>query len=49
VFAGQDWAQQKFEVADYVAARVLSLPMHPYLSESDQVSVVSAVTKFLAD
>jgi UDP-2-acetamido-2-deoxy-ribo-hexuluronate aminotransferase len=49
VFAGQDWAQQKFEVADYVAARVLSLPMHPYLSESDQVSVVSAVTAFLAD
>jgi UDP-2-acetamido-2-deoxy-ribo-hexuluronate aminotransferase len=48
-FAGQDWAQTKFEVADYVAARVLSLPMHPYLSESDQVSVVSAVTAFLAD
>jgi len=49
VFAGQDWAHTKFKVADYVAARVLSLPMHPYLSESDQVSVVSAVTAFLSD
>lgn len=32
-------------VGDAVAEVVLSLPMHPYLSESDQVTVVEALTK----
>jgi len=32
-------------VGDAVAEVVLSLPMHPYLSESDQVAVVEASTK----
>jgi UDP-2-acetamido-2-deoxy-ribo-hexuluronate aminotransferase len=49
VFASQDWAQAEFKVADYVASRVLSLPMHPFLSESDQASVVSAIGAFLSD
>lgn len=32
-------------VGDAVAEVVLSLPMHPYLSESDQAAVVEALTK----
>lgn len=30
-------------IADQVASRVVSLPMHPYLTESDQTAVITAV------
>jgi UDP-2-acetamido-2-deoxy-ribo-hexuluronate aminotransferase len=49
VFANMEWSQMKFKVTDYVASRVLSLPMHPLLSESDQDTVVSAVGAFLSE
>jgi len=32
-----------FERSEYAAGRVMSLPMHPYLSEDDQSSIVKAV------
>ena len=32
-----------FPVAEYLAQRVISLPMHPYLSRTDQDAVVTAV------
>ena len=38
-------AVAELPVGDAVAEVVLSLPMHPYLSESDQVTVVEALTK----
>src|SRR5699024_6663403 len=34
-------------VSEAAAARVLSLPMHPYLSEQDQDSVVTALKRAL--
>ncbi len=38
----------KVPVSDVTAERVMSLPMHPYLSEADQDAVVSAVRAALA-
>ncbi len=34
---------ERFEQSEYVANRVMSLPMHPYFSESDQDRVVEAL------
>jgi len=34
---------ERFEHSEYAAERVMSLPMHPYLTEHDQDSVVKAV------
>lgn len=36
-----------FPIAESVSARVLSLPMHPYLEESDQVKVAKALQQVL--
>ena len=36
-------ASHRFPVAEDVAQRVISLPMHPYLEEDDQVRVVKAL------
>lgn len=36
-------ADRRYPVAEEVAQRVISLPMHPYLSEGDQVRVVAAL------
>ena len=36
-------ADRRFPVAEDVAQRVISLPMHPYLKEGDQVRVVAAL------
>ena len=36
-------ASQRFPIAEEVAQRVISLPMHPYLEEGDQVRVVTAL------
>lgn len=35
--------QSDLEVAEYLADRVFSIPMHPYLSEEDQQRIVSAL------
>ena len=44
-FAGLDKPAGSFPVAEAVASRVMSLPMHPYLGESDMEKIVSAVTE----
>lgn len=43
VFANLNYRQGDFPVAERAGDRVLSLPMHPYLSEADQDSVVQAL------
>ncbi len=43
VFAGLGQGPGSFPVSEAAAARVLSLPMHPYLSEEQQVDVVKAL------
>jgi UDP-2-acetamido-2-deoxy-ribo-hexuluronate aminotransferase len=43
VFANLGLAQGRFPVAERVGQRVLSLPMHPYLTEEQQVAVVDAL------
>ena len=35
--------EQRSEQSEYAASRVMSLPMHPYLSESDQDRVIKAL------
>ena len=43
VFASLGQGPGSFPVAERAAARVLSLPMHPYLSEAQQANVVEAL------
>ena len=43
VFAGLDYGIGSFPVAERAGERVLSLPMHPYLDEAEQVKVVDAL------
>jgi UDP-2-acetamido-2-deoxy-ribo-hexuluronate aminotransferase len=43
VFAGLGQGAGAFPVAEAAAARVMSLPMHPYLTEDEQVRVVGAL------
>jgi UDP-2-acetamido-2-deoxy-ribo-hexuluronate aminotransferase len=43
VFAGCGYAAGSFPVAEAAAGRVISLPMHPYLTDEQQRSVVDAV------
>lgn len=43
VFADANQAAGSFPVAEAAAARVISLPMHPYLSEDQQQQVVAAL------
>ena len=45
-YAAED-ASQSFPIAENVAQRVISLPMHPYLAEGDQVRVVTALRNAL--
>lgn len=42
-FAGLGYAAGDFPVTDQACARVLSLPMHPYLEEEAQARVISAL------
>ena len=37
-----------YPASEAAARRVLSLPMHPYLSDADQVKVVSALKESVA-
>ena len=43
VFAGLGLGAGSFPASEAAAARVMSLPMHPYLDEDDQVRVVRAL------
>lgn len=43
VFAGLQYATNSFPVAENAASRVMSLPMHPYLSDEEIVFVVNAI------
>ena len=43
VFERLGYRAGSFPVSEAAARRVISLPMHPYLSEADQVQVVSAL------
>jgi UDP-2-acetamido-2-deoxy-ribo-hexuluronate aminotransferase len=45
VFAGLKVAPGSLPVSERAAARVMSLPMHPYLTEGQQVLVVQALKK----
>jgi UDP-2-acetamido-2-deoxy-ribo-hexuluronate aminotransferase len=49
VFAACGYAPGDFPVAEQASREVISLPMHPFLSEADQDSVVEAVTTALED
>jgi UDP-2-acetamido-2-deoxy-ribo-hexuluronate aminotransferase len=49
VFAHLGHGEGSFPVSEAAARRVISLPMHPYLSEADQVKVVSALKESVAD
>ena len=42
-FAALEKPEGSFPVSDAVAKKVMSLPMHPYLAESDMVKIVTAV------
>ena len=46
-FASLDLKENQCPVADYLADRVLSLPIHPYLSEGDQDSICSVLIQSL--
>ena len=48
VFADLGQGEGTFPVAENAARRVISLPMHPYLTEQQQQSVVDAVRTALA-
>ena len=43
VFAGLNLPEGSYPVAESVARRVLSLPMHPYLTEDELVRIAAAV------
>ena len=48
VFASLQQGTGSFPVSEAAAARVISLPMHPYLSEDHQVQVVNALKAAVA-
>jgi len=48
VFAGLGYKRGDFPVSEAVGDRVISLPMHPYLSEQDQDRVVAALKEAVA-
>jgi UDP-2-acetamido-2-deoxy-ribo-hexuluronate aminotransferase len=45
VFAGLNLREGCFPVAESAARRVLSLPMHPYLTDAELVRIASQVVK----
>jgi dTDP-4-amino-4,6-dideoxygalactose transaminase len=47
VYAGHPTAPGGLPVTDAKAARVISLPMHPYLTEDDQDQVIAAIRAFV--
>jgi UDP-2-acetamido-2-deoxy-ribo-hexuluronate aminotransferase len=49
VFANLGYKLGDFPVAESAGARVMSLPMHPYLGEADQDKVVQALKESVAE
>ncbi len=47
VFAYLNYPENSFQVAKTIAQRVLSLPMHPYLTEPMQIKIVNALKSVL--
>ena len=43
VFASEDRQSGVFPVSEMVSGEVLSLPMHPFLNDEDQDSIVNAI------
>ena len=48
VFAHLNKPKGSFPIAERIAEQVISLPMHPYLSEGDQNKIVSGVVEAMA-
>jgi UDP-2-acetamido-2-deoxy-ribo-hexuluronate aminotransferase len=48
VFGSLQQGAGSFPVSEAAAARVISLPMHPYLTEDHQVQVVNALKAAVA-
>ncbi len=48
VFRGYGYKKGDFPVSEKIAERVTSLPMHPYLSEQDQDTIVARVEEFIS-
>jgi UDP-2-acetamido-2-deoxy-ribo-hexuluronate aminotransferase len=44
-FAGLGYKKGDFPVSEDLSRRILSLPMHPYLSEEDQVKVIRVISE----
>ncbi|MCJ7452512.1 MAG: DegT/DnrJ/EryC1/StrS family aminotransferase, partial [Steroidobacteraceae bacterium] len=49
VFSYLDQPAGSFPVSEAAARRVISLPMHPYLAEEQQASVVAALAEAVGD
>jgi UDP-2-acetamido-2-deoxy-ribo-hexuluronate aminotransferase len=49
VFAHLGQREGRFPASEAAARRVISLPMHPYLTEEQQVEVVKAVRQAAVD
>ena len=47
VFAGLNLPEGSFPVAEAASKRVLSLPMHPYLTDPELITIRSAMVKNL--
>jgi UDP-2-acetamido-2-deoxy-ribo-hexuluronate aminotransferase len=48
VFANLDYAAGSFPLSEAAARRVISLPMHPYLTDDQQRAVVDALAQAVA-
>ncbi len=49
VFAGLGYKTGDFPISEKIASRVISLPMHPYLTEAQQKQVVAAVRESILE
>ena len=48
-FAGMEFDEADFPVSNHICDRVLSLPIHPYITEEDLGSVIEVVSRVVAD
>ena len=49
VFAGNPYSTGEYPCADKYCATTFSLPMHPYLTESDQSNIIDTVLDILEE